>query len=119
LSLSWIDWDIDNVTVILLTGRLTLGQGTVRLREALQSALDRDRRKIVLDMGEVIYIDSSGLGELVSWHQQIRSTGGDLKLIKLQGLAKDLIQITRLYMVFDVFADEASAVESFRAAATE
>ena len=117
MSLSWIDWDVEDVTIVSLTGRITLGEGTTRLREAVRDALNRGRIKIVLNMSEVLYIDSSGLGEMVHAYNLVKGEGGHLKLMKLQGLARDLLQITRLYTVFDVFPDEESAVKSFRPAA--
>jgi anti-sigma B factor antagonist len=113
MSLSWIDWDTDDVTVIALTGRITLGEGTSRLREAVRQALDRGRNKIVLNLGEVMYLDSSGLGEMVHSLTTVRAEGGQLKLAKLQSLTRDLIRITRLFTVFEVFPDDESAVKSF------
>jgi anti-sigma B factor antagonist len=113
MSLSWIDWDSGEVTVVALTGRLTLGQGTSRLRDAVRQALDRGRNKIVLNLAEVMYVDSSGLGELVHSLTSVRRSGGQLKLSNLQALTRDLIQVTRLYMVFEVFPDDESAVKSF------
>ncbi len=117
MSLSWIDWDSGDVTVIALTGRITLGEGTSRLREAVKTAMERERLCLVLNLGEVMYIDSSGLGELVHSHNLVKAAGGQLKLSKLQQLARDLIQITRLYTVFDVYPDDDSAIKSFSAAA--
>jgi len=114
MSLTWIDWDNHEVTVIALTGKLTLGEGTARLRDAVREALDRGRNKIVLHMGEVMYVDSGGLGEMIHSLTTVRAQGGQLKLAKLQSLARDLIQITRLYTVFEVFPDEEAAVRSFR-----
>jgi anti-sigma B factor antagonist len=112
-SLSWIDWDTDDVTVIAMTGRITLGDGTTRLREAVQQVLDRGRNKIILNLAEVLYVDSSGLGEMVHSLKTVRSGGGELKLTNLQSLTRDLIQITRLFTVFDVFDNEETAVKSF------
>jgi anti-sigma B factor antagonist len=113
MALSWFDWDSGDVTVVALTGRITLGEGTSRLRDAVRHALDRDRKKIVLNLAEVMYVDSSGLGELVHAMTSVRHGGGHLKLCSLQGLTRDLIQITRLYTVFEVFPDDESAIRSF------
>jgi anti-sigma B factor antagonist len=113
MALSWIDWDTGDVTVVALTGRVTLGEGTSRLRGAVQQALDRGRNKIVLNLSEVMYVDSSGLGELVHSLTSVRRSGGQLKLSNLQALTRDLIQVTRLYTVFEVFPDDESAVNSF------
>ncbi len=117
MSLSWVDWDVEDVTVIMLTGRITLGEGTARLRQAIQEVLDRGRRKLILDLHEVQYIDSSGLGELVHSYNRIKSNAGQLKLMKLQQLARDLMQVTRLYTVFEVYDDQDSAIRSIQAAA--
>ncbi len=114
MSLSWIDWDSGDVTVVALTGRITLGQGTARLRDAVRAALDRGRNKLVLNFAEVSYVDSSGLGELVHALTSVRSNGGQLKLSNLQSLMRDLIQITRLYTVFEVFPDDEGAIASFQ-----
>jgi anti-sigma B factor antagonist len=113
MALSWIDWDSGDVTVVALTGRITLGEGTSRLRDAVRQTLERGRNKIVLNLAEVVYVDSSGLGELVHSLTSVRRGGGQLKLSNLQALMRDLIQITRLYSVFEVFPDEQSAVNSF------
>jgi anti-sigma B factor antagonist len=113
MALSWIDWDSGDVTVVALTGRITLGEGTSRLRDAVRQTLERGRKKIVLNLAEVVYVDSSGLGELVHALTSVRRAGGQLKLSNLQALMRDLIQITRLYSVFEAFPDEQSAVKSF------
>ena len=117
MSLSWIDWDSGEVTVIAFTGRITLGEGTSRLREAVKETVDRGRKLIVLNLGEVAYVDSAGLGELVHAFNFVRAAGGQLKLSKLQQLARDLIQVTRLYTVFDVHPDDEAAIKSFFKAA--
>jgi anti-sigma B factor antagonist len=117
MSLSWIDWDSGDVTIVSLTGRITLGEGTSRLRDAVRQALERGRNKLILNLAEVSYVDSSGLGELVHSLTSVRRGGGQLKLSSLQALTRDLIQITRLYMVFEVFPDDESAINSFHQAA--
>ncbi len=113
MALQYIDWDIGDVTVINLAGRITLGEGTERLRQAVQEVLDRGRTNVVLNFSEVFYVDSSGLGTLVAAHAQVRNAGGALKLMKLKQITRDLIQITHLHAVFEVFTDEASAISSF------
>jgi anti-sigma B factor antagonist len=113
MALSWIDWDTGDVTIVALTGRITLGDGTARLRDAVRQVLERGRNKIVLNLAEVMYVDSSGLGELVHALTSVRRGGGQLKLSNLQALTRDLIQITRLYTVFEAFPDDDSAVKSF------
>lgn len=113
MSLSWIDWDSGDVTVVAMTGRITLGEGTARLRDAVRQALERGRNKLVLSFAEVVYVDSAGLGELVHSLNSVRAAGGQLKLCALHGMTKDLIQITRLCTVFEVFPDDESAIGSF------
>ncbi|PYX77810.1 MAG: anti-sigma factor antagonist [Acidobacteria bacterium] len=104
---------IDGVTVVDLSGRITLGEGSVILRETVRDLLSKGNKKILLNLGEVNYIDSSGIGELVSAFTTVRNQGGDLKLLNLTKKVHDLLQITKLYTVFDVKDDEAGAVKSF------
>lgn len=104
---------IDAVTVVDLGGRITLGDGSTTLRDTIRGLLGREEKWILLNLGEVTYIDSSGLGELVSAFTQVRKAGGDLKLLNLTRKVHDLLQITKLYTVFDVREDEASAIAAF------
>lgn len=104
---------IDGVTVVDLSGRITLGEGSVILRDTVRDLLSKGNKKILLNLGEVNYIDSSGIGELVSAFTTVRNQGGDLKLLNLTRKVHDLLQITKLYTVFDVKDDEAGAVKSF------
>jgi anti-sigma B factor antagonist len=104
---------VAGVTVIDISGRITLGEGNVILREIVRDLAEKGRKAIVLNLGEVQYIDSSGVGELVKAHTTIRNQGGQLKLTNLNKRVYDLLQMTRLYAVFDVQKDEASAIESF------
>jgi anti-sigma B factor antagonist len=104
---------IDGVTILDLSGRITLGEGSVQVRDAVRDLLGKGSKKILLNLGEVNYIDSSGIGELVSAFTTVRNQGGDLKLLNLTKKVHDLLQITKLYTVFDVKDDEASAVASF------
>jgi len=104
---------IDSVTVVDLGGRITLGDGSTTLRDTIRGLLAQDERRILLNLGEVTYIDSSGLGELVSGFTQVRKAGGDLKLLNLTRKVHDLLQITKLYTVFDVQDDEAKAIAAF------
>lgn len=113
MALSWIDWDTGDVTIVALTGRITLGEGTARLRDAIRQTLERGRNKIVLNFAEVVYVDSSGLGELAHALTTVRASGGQLKLCSLPSMTRDLIQITRLCTVFEVFPDDESAINSF------
>jgi anti-sigma B factor antagonist len=104
---------VGDVTVIDVAGRITLGEGASALRDALRELVKNNHKHILLNLKEVSYIDSSGIGELVSAFTTITNTGGRLKLLGLTHRVKDLLQITKLYTVFDVHDDEAHAVRSF------
>jgi len=105
---------VDGVTILDLSGRITLGEGSVTLRDAVRDLLAKGSKKILLNLAEISYIDSSGIGELVSAFTSVKNAGGELKLLNLTHKVKDLLQITKLYTVFDVWDDEASAVTSFK-----
>ena len=104
---------VDGVTIVDCSGRITLGEGSVTLRETVTQLLGKGEKKILLNLGDVNYIDSSGIGELVSAFTTVRKQGGDLKLLNLTKKVHDLLLITKLYTVFDVKDDEAVAVKSF------
>lgn len=104
---------VDGVAVVDIGGRITLGEGSTKLRDSIQELLANNERRILLNLGEVTYIDSSGLGELVSAFTAVRAKGGELKLLNLTRKVHDLLQITKLYTVFDVQEDEANAIASF------
>jgi anti-sigma B factor antagonist len=104
---------IDGVTIVDLSGRITLGEGSVVLRDTVKDLLGKGQKKILLNLGDVSYIDSSGIGELVSAFTSVRNQGGELKLLHLTKKVHDLLQITKLYTVFDVKDDEASAIGAF------
>ena len=106
--------EINGVTVVDLSGRITLGEGSAMLREMVRDLLNKGQRKIVLNLGDVNYIDSSGIGELVSGFTAVKNQGGELKLLNLTKKVHDLLQITKLYTVFDVHSDETSVLDSFR-----
>jgi anti-sigma B factor antagonist len=105
---------VNGVTVVDMSGRITLGEGSVILRDTIRDLLGKAQKKILLNLGDVTYIDSSGIGELVSAFTSVRNQGGELKLLKLTKKVHDLLQITKLYTVFDIKDDEASAVASFK-----
>jgi anti-sigma B factor antagonist len=105
---------VDGITVVDLSGRITLGEGSVVLRDTVRDLLAKGDRKMLLNLGEVTYIDSSGIGELVSAFTTVRNQGGELKLLNLTKKVHDLLQITKLYTVFDVKDDEAVAISSFK-----
>lgn len=104
---------VDGVTIVDCSGRITLGEGSITLRETITQLLGKGEKKILLNLGDVNYIDSSGIGELVSAFTTVRKQGGDLKLLNLTKKVHDLLLITKLYTVFDVKDDEAVAVKSF------
>lgn len=105
--------EVGGVTVVDLSGRLTLGDASAQLRGTLRELLDQGKKKIVLNLGQVNYIDSSGLGELVSGFTTVKNQGGQLKLTNLTQKVNDLLTITKLYTVFEVHNDESAAVQSF------
>jgi anti-sigma B factor antagonist len=104
---------VGDVTVVDVSGRITLGEGSSALRDVLRDLSASGNKKILLNLGDVSYIDSSGIGELVSAFTTVANQGGTLKLLSLTKRVKDLLQITKLYTVFDVHEDEAHAVRSF------
>jgi anti-sigma B factor antagonist len=103
---------VGDIAVLDISGRITLGEGNVMLREIVREVTDKGNNKIVLNLGEVQYIDSSGIGELVKTHTTVRNQGGQLKLVNLNKRVSDLLQMTKLSAVFDVERDEASAIKS-------
>jgi len=105
---------VDGVTILDLSGRITLGEGSVSLRDSIRDLVANGSKKILLNLGEITYIDSSGLGELVSAFVSVKNAGGELKLLHLTKKVHDLLQITKLYTVFDIRDDEAHAVSSFK-----
>jgi anti-sigma B factor antagonist len=104
---------VGDVTVIDAAGRITLGDGASAFRDIIRDLASKGDKKLLLNLSEVSYIDSSGIGELVSGFTTVTNHGGSLKLIGLSKRVKDLLQITKLYTVFEVFDDEAEAVRSF------
>jgi anti-sigma B factor antagonist len=104
---------VDGVTIVDCSGRITLGEGSVILRDTVRDLLSKGNKKILLNLGDVNYIDSSGIGELVSAFTTVKNQGGELKLLNLTKKVHDLLQITKLLTVFDVHEDEAKAVASF------
>jgi anti-sigma B factor antagonist len=105
---------VNGVTVVDMMGRITLGEGSVVLRDTIRDLLGKGEKKILLNLGNVTYIDSSGIGELVSAFTSVRNQGGELKLLNLTKKVHDLLQITKLYTVFDIRDDETAAVGAFK-----
>lgn len=105
--------EVSGIMVVDLTGRLTLGDASAQLRDTLRDLLNQGQKKILLNLGQVGYIDSSGLGELVSGFTTVKNQGGQLKLMNLTQKVNDLLTITKLITVFDVHNNEAAAIQSF------
>jgi anti-sigma B factor antagonist len=103
-----------DVTVLDMSGRITIGEGSVALRTAIRRLLEEGKKKILLNLGGVGYIDSSGIGELVSSFTAINKEGGQLKLLKLTQKLRDLLAITKLLTVFDTYDDEQEALNSYK-----
>jgi anti-sigma B factor antagonist len=106
---------VEGIAVVDVSGRIILGEETKLLRETVQRLLGGGQKEILLNLAEVSFIDSAGIGELVSAFTSVRNRGGDLKLLKLTRRVHDVLQITKLYTVFDVSDDEVAAIKSFQA----
>jgi anti-sigma B factor antagonist len=104
---------VGDVTIVDLGGRIVLGEGTAELRDLVRNLAREGKKKILLNLSGVNYIDSSGLGELVSAFTSVRKQGGELKLLNLTKRVHDLLQITKLYTVFEITDDEAASIKSF------
>ena len=113
MALEYFDWEVGHVLVLHLSGSITLGPGTQKFRQLIAETLESGRKAILLNMAEVNYIDSSGLGELVAAYTASTRRGGTLKLMKLTQRVQDVVQLTKVYRIFEVFNDEDSAVRSF------
>jgi anti-sigma B factor antagonist len=105
---------VGDVTILDMRGKITIGEGSVALRTAIRRLLEEGKKKILLNLAEVGYIDSSGIGELVSSYTAINKEGGGLKLLKLTQKLRDLLTITKLLTVFDVYESEEEALVSFK-----
>jgi anti-sigma B factor antagonist len=102
------------ITIVDLSGRIALGEGSALLRKTIRDLLETGQNRILLNLGDVNYIDSSGIGELVSGFTAVRSREGELKLLNLTKKVNDLLQLTKLFTVFDVYTDEGTAIRSYR-----
>ena len=105
---------LGDVVVLDLSGRITIGEGTLILRDSLKRLLDAGDRKFLLNLSDCDYIDSSGLGELVTAFTTVRNSGGELKLLNLTKRVQDLLQITKLLTVFESYNDETEAMKSLK-----
>ncbi|HXM94046.1 MAG TPA: STAS domain-containing protein [Candidatus Dormibacteraeota bacterium] len=106
--------DAGRVTVLDMSGRITLGEGSALLRNTVRELLEDKRTSILMNLADVNYIDSSGIGELVSAYTAVKSRGGELKLLHLTKKVHDLLQITKLFTVFEVYTEEFTALRSFK-----
>lgn len=113
MSMKASNRQVDGIAVVDMSGRITLGEGSVVLRDTIRDLVGKGQKKILLNLGDVTYIDSSGIGELVSAFTAVRREGGELKLLNLTKKVHDLLQITKLYTVFDIKDDEATAIKAF------
>ena len=113
MSMTLTTRQVGDVTVIDANGRITLGEGSCAFREKLRELSASGNKKVLLNLAEVNYIDSSGIGELVSGFTTVTNQGGSFKLLNLTKRVEDLLQITKLYTVFEVFDDEPAAIRSF------
>ena len=109
---------IGNVAIVDLNGKVTLGENTGILRDELKSLLAQGNKHIILNLKDVSYVDSAGLGELVGAYTTATNQGGAVKLLHMQSKMRDLMQITKLHTIFPAFEDEQQAVSSFGAGAT-
>lgn len=116
MSLSVKTRQSNGVVIVDLDGRIILGEPTGLLRDAIKNVVAEGHKNVLLNLGQVSYIDSAGLGELVGCSSTVQNAGGRLKLMQLQKKIADLMQITKLHTVFEVIDDEAKAVSSFAAA---
>jgi len=111
--------DAGGVTILDLSGKITIGEGSTRFREAVRRLIEQDKKLVLLNFADVNYVDSSGIGELVSAYTTLNNQGGKLKLLNLPKRIRDLLRITKLLTVFETYEDETTAIQSFSAAAEQ
>src|ERR1039457_282344 len=105
--------EVSHVTIVDITGRITLGEETGLLRDTVRKLIAEGKKKIVLNLANVDYVDSSGVGELVSSFTTVRNSGGELKLLNLTKKVQDVLYVTKLYTVFDVKDEQFTAAKYF------
>ncbi len=103
-----------DITILDMSGKVTIGDGSVALRNAIRRLLQENKKKVLLNLAGVGYIDSSGIGELVSSYTTVKQEEGQLKLLNLTQKLQDLLAITKLLTVFDVYEDEGTALGSYK-----
>lgn len=106
--------EVGSITIVDLSGRIALGEGSALLRKTIRDLLTDGQTRILLNLGDVNYIDSSGIGELVSAFTAVRNRTGELKLLNLTKKVHDLLQLTKLFTVFEVYSEESTAVSSYK-----
>jgi anti-sigma B factor antagonist len=106
--------EVQDIVIVDFSGKITLGEGSALLRRTIKEIIERGHKKLLINLEDVDYIDSSGIGELVSAYTTVRNAEGELKLLNLTKRVHDLLQITRLFTVFDVQSEEEKALRSFR-----
>jgi anti-sigma B factor antagonist len=115
MSLKMNTREVNGAVIIDLSGQITIGEGCAAIRDEVRDQLNQKYTKILVNLGDVTYIDSAGLGELTAAYTSVKNRGGQLKLLNLTRRVRDLMQITKLYTVFDVFDEERQAIASFGA----
>ncbi len=115
MSVKLVTRQVGDVTIVDANGRITLGEGSTAFRKIIHELVTKGQKKILINMGDISYIDSSGIGEMVSSFTKINNHGGEVKYFHLGQRVQDLLQITKLYTVFEVFDTEEDAVRSFNA----
>ena len=113
MSIKMTERQIGEITIVDISGRIALGDGTALLRSTVRNLIAAGKKNILLNLADVPYIDSSGIGELVSAFTAVRREGGDVKLLQLTRKVREVLQIVKLMTVFDVFDDEALALQAF------
>ncbi len=114
MALKMTEREVSGITVVAMDGRIVLGEESNALRERIKGLLAGKKTKIVLDMGNVTYIDSAGLGTLVATYHSARQQGATMKLVNLGQKFREVLQVTKLLTVFEVHDNEAAAVSSFK-----
>lgn len=113
MSLKLTSREVNDIVIIDLSGRVTMGEACAAIRDEIHDEAGHGYKKVLLNLADVTYIDSAGLGELTAAYTTVKNRGGSLKLLNLTKRVQDLMQITKLYTVFDVFDDEKKAIASF------
>jgi len=113
MSLKMRNREVGGMIIVDLSGQITLGEASAALRDEVRDQVSHGHSKILLNLADVTYIDSAGLGELTAAYTSVKNRGGQLKLLNLTKRVHDLMQITKLYTVFDVYDEEKKAISSF------